>query len=88
MLFDSGSPRIAAELGIRGQDWRELHELISKQPGSALIYVERNPLGSVGAWLATKTTDGLEKRGPVFFYAKHQGRWHRLDELSEWKGRN
>jgi hypothetical protein len=83
-LIDPASPRLAQKLGIREHDWREIHDLISREHEYSLIYLERSPLADVGAWMATKTADGLQMHGPVFFYRKHQGHWYRMDEMSAW----
>jgi hypothetical protein len=83
-LFDPASPLLAQKLGISEEDWREVHVLISKRQDYSLTYLERSSLGHIGAWMSTKTIDYLQKRGPVFFYAKHQGHWYELDEMSEW----
>ena len=83
-LFEPSSPGLAQKLGIHDDDWREVQSLITKEQDYSLTYLERSPVGYVGAWMSTKTTNGLQKHGPVFFYAKHEGHWYRLDQMSEW----
>ena len=84
-FFDPDTPRLAQKLGIREGDWREIQKLIAKEHDYSLAHVERSPRKQVGAWLATKTPNGLEKHGPVFFYVKHEGRWYRSEDMSEWR---
>jgi hypothetical protein len=83
--YDPDCPNLAHKLGVQECDWLEVRDLISKERDYLLTCVERNPHGYIGAWMATKTPDGLQQHGPVFFYAKHQGHWYRLDEMSEWR---
>ena len=84
-LFDPAAPRLAQKLAIGEQDWCEIRHLIATQEGLTLAYVERHPDGYVGAWMSTETADGLQNRGPIFFYAKRDGRWFRSEEMSEWR---
>src|SRR5437762_1482688 len=83
-LYPATSPKLAKHLGIQDSDWHEIHSLVGREQGYSLLFVEHSRLGYVGAWMGTETADGIRETGPVFFYAKHQGHWYRLDEMSSW----
>ena len=88
-LYPANSPRLASKLSISDADWREIQALINleKNEGNKpyeLVSLERNHLGSIGAWMAHHTPGETRPHGPVFFYAKDNGHWFRSEDMSEW----
>jgi len=88
-LYPADAPNLAFQLGITQREWLEVQTLIRREKdegGDAyeLVYLERNALGYVGAWMAHKSPPETRPHGPVFFYTKADRRWYRLDDMSEW----
>jgi len=68
---------LASKLGISDADWREIQALIKleKDEGNQpyeLVSLERNHLGSIGAWMARPQPRRNRPHGPVFFLCQGQ----------------
>jgi hypothetical protein len=88
-LYPANSPQLSSKLGISDADWGEIQALINleKDEGNMpyeLVYLERNHLGPIGAWMAHHTPGETRPHGPVFFFVKDNGRWYRSEDMSEW----
>lgn len=88
-LYPANAAGLASKLGISDADWLEIEALIKleKDEGNKpyeLVCLERNPFGGIGAWLARHTPGETRPHGPVFFYIKDNGCWHRSKDMSEW----
>jgi len=88
-LYPANTAQLASKLGVSDTDWRKIQALIRLEKDESnkpyeLVYLERNHLGSIGAWMAHHTPGETRPHGPVFFYVKDNGRWYRSEDMSEW----
>lgn len=88
-VFPANSAHLPSKLGVSDADWRDIQALIKLEKDESnkpyeVVYLERNQLGLVVAWMAHHTPGETRPQGPVFFYFKDRGHWYRLEDMSEW----